>query len=51
MWVHTWFRKWRSWEMMIIVLLRFGFATPTEVSVIAVFYALLAGVFIVAFSR
>ena len=31
---------------MIIVLLRFGFATPTEVSVIAVFYALLAGVFI-----
>ena len=32
--------------LMIIVLLRFGFATPTEVSVIAVFYALLAGVFI-----
>jgi tripartite ATP-independent transporter DctM subunit len=31
---------------MILVLLRFGFATPTEVSVIAVFYALLAGVFI-----
>ena len=31
---------------MIIVLLRFGFATPTEVSVIAVFYALVAGVFI-----
>lgn len=31
---------------MIIVLLRFGFATPTEVSVIAVFYALLAGLFI-----
>ena len=31
---------------MIIVLLRFGFATPTEVSVIAVFYALLAGIFI-----
>ena len=31
---------------MIIVLLRFGFATPTEVSVIAVFYALLAGMFI-----
>jgi hypothetical protein len=22
MWVHTWFRKWRSWEMMIIVELR-----------------------------
>jgi hypothetical protein len=19
MWVHTWFRKWRSWEMMIMV--------------------------------
>ena len=32
--------------LLIIVLLRFGFATPTEVSVIAVFYALLAGVFI-----
>ena len=32
--------------IMILVLLRFGFATPTEVSVIAVFYALLAGVFI-----
>ncbi|MDR2111543.1 MAG: TRAP transporter large permease subunit [Candidatus Accumulibacter sp.] len=31
---------------IIIVLLRFGFATPTEVSVIAVFYALFAGVFI-----
>ncbi len=31
---------------MIIVLLRFGFATPTEVSVIAVFYALLAGIFV-----
>ena len=31
---------------MILVLLRFGFATPTEVSVMAVFYALLAGVFI-----
>ena len=31
---------------MILVLLRFGFATPTEVSVIAVFYALLAGRFI-----
>jgi tripartite ATP-independent transporter DctM subunit len=31
---------------MILVLLRFGFATPTEVSVIAVFYALLAGIFI-----
>jgi tripartite ATP-independent transporter DctM subunit len=32
--------------VMILVLMRFGFATPTEVSVIAVFYALLAGVFI-----
>ncbi|GHU05312.1 membrane protein [Betaproteobacteria bacterium] len=32
--------------LIIIVLLRFGFATPTEVSVIAVFYALFAGVFI-----
>ena len=32
--------------LMILVLLRFGFATPTEVSVIAVFYALFAGVFI-----
>lgn len=32
--------------LMIIVLLRFGFATPTEVSVIAVFYALFAGIFI-----
>jgi tripartite ATP-independent transporter DctM subunit len=31
---------------LIIVLLRFGFATPTEVSVIAVFYALFAAVFI-----
>ena len=31
---------------MILILLRFGFATPTEVSVMAVFYALLAGVFI-----
>jgi tripartite ATP-independent transporter DctM subunit len=31
---------------MILVLLRFGFATPTEVSVMAVFYALLAGIFI-----
>lgn len=31
---------------MILVLLRFGFATPTEVSVIAVLYALLAGVFV-----
>lgn len=30
--------------VMIIVLLRFGFATPTEVSVIAVLYALFAGV-------
>lgn len=32
--------------VMILVLLRFGFATPTEVSVIAVFYALFAGIFI-----
>lgn len=32
--------------VMILVLLRFGFATPTEVSVLAVFYALLAGIFI-----
>lgn len=32
--------------LMILVLLRFGIATPTEVSVIAVFYALAAGVFI-----
>ena len=31
---------------MILVLLRFGFATPTEVSVVAVFYALFAGIFI-----
>ena len=31
---------------MILVLLRFGFATPTEVSVVAVFYAVLAGRFI-----
>lgn len=31
---------------MILILLRFGFATPTEVSVIAVFYALAAGVLI-----
>ncbi|MDR2452632.1 MAG: TRAP transporter large permease subunit [Candidatus Accumulibacter sp.] len=31
---------------MILVLLRFGFATPTEVSVMAVFYALFAGVFL-----
>lgn len=30
--------------VIIIVLLRFGFATPTEVSVIAVLYALFAGV-------
>ena len=29
--------------IMILVLLRFGFATPTEVSVIAVFYAMFAG--------
>ncbi|MBK8182935.1 MAG: TRAP transporter large permease subunit [Candidatus Competibacteraceae bacterium] len=32
--------------LMILVLLRFGIATPTEVSVIAVFYALAAGIFI-----
>jgi tripartite ATP-independent transporter DctM subunit len=32
--------------LLILVLLRFGFATPTEVSVMAVFYALLVGVFI-----
>lgn len=32
--------------IMILILLRFGFATPTEVSVLAVFYALLAGFFI-----
>ena len=32
--------------LLIIVLLRFGFATPTEVSVVAVFYAWLAGIFI-----
>ena len=32
--------------VLILVLLRFGFATPTEVSVIAVFYALLAGLLV-----
>lgn len=32
--------------IMILVLLRFGFATPTEVSVMAVLYALLAGLFV-----
>ncbi len=32
--------------IMILVLLRFGFATPTEVSVLAVFYALAAGLFV-----
>ncbi|SCM76547.1 conserved membrane hypothetical protein [uncultured Pleomorphomonas sp.] len=32
--------------VMILTLLRFGFATPTEVSVIAVLYALLAGIFV-----
>ncbi len=32
--------------IMILVLLRFGIATPTEVSVMAVLYALLAGVII-----
>jgi tripartite ATP-independent transporter DctM subunit len=30
--------------IMILVLLRFGIATPTEVSVLAVFYSLIAGV-------
>ncbi len=30
--------------ILIVVLLRFGFATPTEVSVLAVFYSLVAGV-------
>lgn len=30
--------------VLILVLLRFGFATPTEVSVLAVFYSLIAGV-------
>lgn len=32
--------------VLILVLLRFGFATPTEVSVLAVLYALFAGVFL-----
>ncbi len=32
--------------ILILVLLRFGFATPTEVSVMAVFYALGAGLFV-----
>ena len=32
--------------VLILVLLRFGFATPTEVSVLATFYALAAGVFV-----
>ncbi|SON58457.1 Neu5Ac permease (plasmid) [Hartmannibacter diazotrophicus] len=32
--------------ILILVLLRFGFATPTEVSAIAVFYALAVGVFV-----
>jgi len=32
--------------IMILVLLRFGIATPTEVSVMAVLYALLAGLFV-----
>lgn len=32
--------------LLILVLLRFGIATPTEVSVMAVLYALAAGVFI-----
>ena len=57
-WTQTPFNRAKCWALfvealpalvmplMIIVLLRFGFATPTEVSVIAVFYALLAGVFI-----
>jgi tripartite ATP-independent transporter DctM subunit len=40
--------------IMILVLLRFGIATPTEVSVMAVLYALLAGLFVyrdMTFSR
>ncbi|MBD5800624.1 Sialic acid TRAP transporter permease protein SiaT [Azoarcus sp. Aa7] len=32
--------------VLILTLLRFGIATPTEVSVIAVFYAIAAGVFV-----
>jgi tripartite ATP-independent transporter DctM subunit len=32
--------------VLILILLRFGFATPTEVSVLAVFYSLAAGVFL-----
>lgn len=32
--------------VLVLVLLRFGFATPTEVSVIAVFYALAVGVLV-----
>ena len=32
--------------VLILVLLRFGFATPTEVSVLAVLYALAVGVFV-----
>src|SRR3546814_15703932 len=32
--------------VLILVLLRFGIATPTEVSVLATFYALAMGVFV-----
>ncbi|HET6469311.1 MAG TPA: TRAP transporter large permease subunit [Geminicoccaceae bacterium] len=32
--------------ILILILLRFGIATPTEVSVLAVFYSLAAGVFL-----
>src|SRR3546814_15152023 len=32
--------------VLILVLLRFGIATPTEVSVLATFYALVMGVFV-----
>ena len=32
--------------VLILILLRFGIATPTEVSVLAVFYSLAAGVFL-----
>ena len=32
--------------VLILVLLRFGIATPTEVSVLAVFYSLLAGILV-----
>ena len=57
-WTKTEFNREKCWKLfiealpalvmpaMILILLRFGFATPTEVSVMAVFYALLAGIFI-----